>query len=102
MKLWPTTPENKCFVKILWHLLDEYVKIIILLVCSSGTVAIVAIVAIEFFFFFGLPFLLFFLLNIYKNPHIYCYTHTTNFIIFSQLLNCQFFISQNKCFVKML
>ena len=49
MKPWPTTPENKCFVKMLWHLLGEYVKIIILLVCSSGTIAIVAI---EFFFFF--------------------------------------------------
>ena len=46
------------------------------------------------FFFFHLYF--FFLLNIYKNPHIYCYTDTTNFTIFSQLLRFQFFISQNK------
>ena len=87
MKLWPTTPENKCFVKMLWHLLGKYVKIIILLVCSSGTVAIVAI-EFFFFFFFGLPFVFFFLLIIYKNPHIYCYTDTTNFTIFSQLLRC--------------
>ena len=40
------------------------------------------------FFFFGLPF--FFLI------YIYCYTDTTNFTIFSQLLRCQFLISQNK------
>ena len=31
------------------------------------------------FFFFSLPFVLFFLLNIYNNSHIYCYTDTTNF-----------------------
>ena len=59
------------------------------LVCSSGTIAIA-------FFFFSLPFVLFYLLNIYKNPHIYCYTDTINFTIFSQLLKCQFLISQNK------
>ena len=41
-----------------------------------------------FFFFSGLLFVLFF--------YIYCYTDTTNFIIFSQLLRCQFLISQNK------
>ena len=34
MKLWPTTNENKCFVKMLWHLLDECVKATVLLVCS--------------------------------------------------------------------
>ena len=50
----------------------------------SGTVATVAT------FFFSLPFVLFFFF------YIYCYTDTTNFIIFSQLLRCQFFISQNK------
>ena len=27
MKLWPTTTKNKCFVKILWHLLGECVKL---------------------------------------------------------------------------
>ena len=87
MKLWPTTTKNKCFVKMLWHLLGECVKATVLLVCSSGTVATVAT---EFFFFslFSLPFVLFFLLNIYKNPHIYCYTDTTNFTIFLQLLKC--------------
>ena len=35
-----------------------------------------------FSFFFSLSFVLFFLLNNYKNPHIYCYTDTTNFTIF--------------------
>ena len=57
-----------------------------LLVRSIDTVAIV------FFFFFsvvGLCFF-FFLLNIYMSWHIYCYTNTTNFTIFSQLLTCQF------------
>ena len=49
MKLWPTTIENKCFVKMLWHLLGECVKTTVLLVCSSGTVA-TATVATEFFF----------------------------------------------------
>ena len=34
MKLWATTTENKCFVKMLWHLLDECVKVTILLVYS--------------------------------------------------------------------
>ena len=42
MKLWSTTTENKCFVKTLWHLLSEYVKTTVLLVCSSDTVAIAA------------------------------------------------------------
>ena len=61
------------------------------LVCSSGTIAT------TFFFFFSLLFVLFFfLLNIYKNPCIYCYTDTINFTIFSQLLRFQFLISQNK------
>ena len=61
MKLWSTTTENKCFVKMLWHLLGECVKTTVLLVYSSGSVAIVAI---AFFFFFSLPFVLFFLLYI--------------------------------------
>ena len=57
MKLWPTITENKCFVKMLWHLLGECVKATVLLICLSGTIATVAI---EFFFFspFGLPFVL--------------------------------------------
>ena len=84
MKLWPTTTENKYFVKILWHLLGEYVKTTVLLCCSSGTVATGA-TKFFFFSFFSLLFVLFFL-NIYKNPHIYCYTNTTNFTIFLQLL----------------
>ena len=79
---------------MLRHLLGKCVKVAILLICSSGTVANVDT---KFFFFaFSLPFVLFFLLNIYKNPHIYCYIDTTNFTIFSQLLRCQFFITQNK------
>ena len=43
--------------------------------CSFSTYTV-------FFFSFGLPFVLFFLLNIYKNLHIYCYNNTTNFTIF--------------------
>ena len=38
----------------------------------------------------------FFLLNIYVSWYIYCYTDTTNFTIFSQLLTCQFLTSRNK------
>ena len=57
MKLWPTTTENKYFVKILWHLLGECVKATVVLVCSSGTVAIVT-TKFFFFFFFSLPFVL--------------------------------------------
>ena len=49
MKLWPITTENKCFVKMLWHLLGKCVKATVFLVYSSDTVAIIAI---EFFFFF--------------------------------------------------
>ena len=37
MKLWPTTTENKCFVKISWHLLGKCVKVAVLLVCSICT-----------------------------------------------------------------
>ena len=85
MKLWPTITENKCFVKILRHLLGKCVKVAILLICSSGTVADVDT---KFFFFaFSLPFVLFFLLNIYKNPHIYYYTNSTNFTIIEVLIS---------------
>ena len=63
------------------------------LVCSSG---IVATITRAFFFFPIFCLYYFFLLNIYKNPRIYCYTGTTNFTIFSQLLRYQFFICQNK------
>ena len=58
MKLWPATTENKCFVKMLWHVLGECVKATVLLVCLSGTVATVA--TEFFFFFFSLSFVLFF------------------------------------------
>ena len=140
MKLWPATTENKCFVKMLWHLLSKYVKTIVLLVCpssfffffsqssicvlfstvffhysynifhcssivlfwwatlslifkfwtvatiSNDTIAIVATI-FYLFIYFSLPFVLFF------SFYIYCYTDTTNFTIFSQLLRCQFLIS---------
>ena len=49
----------------------------------SGTVVTV------FFFFFVFRLYFFFF-------YIYCYINATNFTIFSQLLRCQFFISQNK------
>ena len=48
----------------------------------------------SFFFFGGLPVVLFyFLFFIFC---VYCYAGITNFTIFLQLLMCQFFISQNK------
>ena len=37
MKLWPITTKNKCFVKMLWHLLGECVKATVFLVCSIYT-----------------------------------------------------------------
>ena len=39
---------------------------------------------------------MFFFIYIYVSWYIYCYTDTTNFIIFPQLLTCQFLTSQNK------
>ena len=74
MKLWLTTTENKCFVKMLWHLLGECVKVTVLLVCSSGTVVTIA----TKFFFFSLPFVLFsFLL------YILFYWHSKFYNIFT-------------------
>ena len=89
MKLWLTKTKNKCFVKMSWHLLSECVKTTVLLICSSGTVATVAT---TFFFFFVQSSICTFFFSFY----IYCYTDTINFTIFSQLLRCQFLISQNK------
>ena len=83
MKLCPITTENKYFVKILWHLLGECVKVTILLVCSSGTVATVATKISFFFFSLQSSVCTFKKKNINKNLHIYCYTDTTNFTIFS-------------------
>ena len=40
------------------------------------------------FFFFSNRFMFFFFFNIYVSWYIYCYTDTTNFTIFSQLLTC--------------
>ena len=52
MKLWPTTIKNKCFVKMLWHLLGEFVKATVLLVCSICTVMVLKTEPdIELFFF---------------------------------------------------
>ena len=48
----------------------------------------------QFFFFFFKVFRLFFFFSFYI--YIYIYTDTINFTIFSQLLRCQFLISQNK------
>ena len=58
----------------------------------SGTVATFFFSSnrlVSFFFFFSL-------LNIYVSWYIYCYTDTTNFTIFSQLLICQFLTNRNK------
>ena len=55
------------------------------------TVVMVYLTFWHFFFFFGLSFVPFF-----SSFYIYCYTNTTNFTIFSQLLRYQFLISQNK------
>ena len=111
--MWPITTENKCFVKMLYHFLCECVKVTVLfslfnMYCSSLHWPFFLVISLCSFFF-----------NIYMSWHIYYYTDTTNFIIFSQLLRCQFLISQNKiikyeivtnhksttknkCFVKML
>ena len=51
MKLWPTTTENKCFVKMLWHLLGEYVKGTILLICSICTIHRFLFFIFYFYFF---------------------------------------------------
>ena len=45
-----------------------------------------SVIGLCFFFFF----------NIDVSLHLYCYTDTTNFTIFSQLLMCQFLTSRNK------
>ena len=63
--------------------------------CASTVAATVLWWDTSLFFFFSLPFVLF-LKYIYKNPHIYCYTNTTNFTIFLQLLKYQFLASRNK------
>ena len=88
MRLWPITTKNKCFEKMLQHLL-----------CSAfglfnwhGSYS----AYIFFFFFFSNQLMFFFFLNIYVSWSIYCYIDTTNFTIFSQLLMCQFLTSRNK------
>ena len=59
MKLWQITTENKFFVKMLWHLLGEYVKATILLVYSICTVH--RFFYYLFLFFLSHRFVLFFL-----------------------------------------
>ena len=56
----------------------------------SGTIATVA----TFFFFSVIGF--FFPFKYLCKLVLYCYTDTTNFTIFSQLLTCQFLTSRNK------
>ena len=77
MKLWPTTTKNKCFVKILWHLLGECVKVTVLLVCSICI------------FFFSIIDLYSFFLYIKVRMHIQCFAtvHTTFSIVY---LPCNF------------
>ena len=88
MRLWPTTTKNKCFVKILWHLLGKCVKVIVL----SG------LFNVYYSSFFCALFKNIYLYEIaYIYIYIYIfYTDTTNFIIFSQWLRCQFLIGRNK------
>ena len=61
---------------VLWH-------------CASRVLTLCSTVAATVFFFF-------FVLNIDVSWHLYCYTDTTNFTIFSQLLTYQFLTSRNK------
>ena len=58
MKLWLSTTKNKCFVKMLSHLLGEYVKTTVLLVCSICIVH-------HFFYFFPVIDLCFFFYRIF-------------------------------------
>ena len=83
MKIWQTTTKNKCFVKMLWHLLGEYVKTIVLLVCSICT----------FFFFFNHRFVLFVL--IYKSANgcavlLHCTSSVFALYIYSAILLSHF------------
>ena len=61
MKLWPTTTKNKCFMKMLWHLLGECVKVTVLLVCSICI------------FFFSIIDLYSFFLYIKVRMHVQCF-----------------------------
>ena len=108
MSLQPTTIENKCFI----------IKATVLLQCF-GTVhpecwhcaalqlqQCFGFVSPLFFPHLFNPFVystdtvakmfFFFLLNIDVSCHLYCYTDTTIFTIFLQLLTCQFLTSRNK------
>ena len=110
MKLWLTTTENKYFMKILWHLLGEYVKTTILLVCSIYTVH-------HFFYFLFLffpnhQFVLFFYrivaLFIQRfSLFIYSFILVSHFVFFFfsfLFLSFSLWLTtiENKCFVKML
>ena len=90
MKLWLTTIENKCFMK---HLLGEYVKIIILLVCSICTVH-----RLFYFYFFPVIDLCSFFYSIFAlfiwrfSPFIYSSILVSHFVfLFFSLLFVLFF-----------
>ena len=63
MKLWPTTTENKYFVKILGHLLVQYF-------CTVATVTSDTVATVPNFFFKWFVCVFFFLLNIYVNIYV--------------------------------
>ena len=101
MKMWPTTIENKWFI-IKAVMPPQYFGTVHL---ECSTVAATVLWFRESFFsplcstLLIIPpkvFFFFFLLNIDVSWHLYCYTDTINFTIFSQLLTCQFFTSRNK------
>ena len=93
MKLWPTTIKNKCFVKMLWHLLGECVKATILLVCSICIVNL-------FFFFPRHQFVLFFsIVFFYCSYNVFHYSSTVpfwlatlSFFLFFLSFVCTFFL----------
>ena len=84
------------FTIFLIYIKSDYAAIVH---CSCKSVTVLWFRESAFFFFFFLSnrfVFFFFLLNIDVSWHLYCYTDITNFTIFSQLLTCQFIISQNK------
>ena len=84
MKLWPTTTENKSFVKMLWYLLGECIKTTVLLVGSICT------------FFFNHRFVLFFLLYIKSRMRAQCFCTVHLQCHFIESLCLFFFFFYNK------
>ena len=82
------------FILLYWH--NKFNKsgyaATILQHCASRVLALCSTVAATVLWFREF----FFPLNIDVSWHLYCYTDTTNFTIFSQLLSCQFLTSRNK------